>query len=404
VSSPEAMGPALAFAFRTAGSVVFGRGTRDRIAGAAARFGERVFLVTGARSLAAGGELERVLDRLASARLAVTTWTATGEPEVDTIDHGAALARESGAHVVVAIGGGSVLDAAKAVAAVATHGGAAVDYLEDLPGGAGGKPIRAAPLPLIAAPTTAGTGSEVTRNAVLRVPQASLKRSMRDDRMLPAVAIVDPDLLGAAPMEVAVPAALDALTHLVESYVSLGAQPTTDLLALEGARRATRALRALAGDADREDPRVWDELALASLWGGIALANAGLGAAHGLAAPLGGRCTVPHGAACAALLAPTVRVNVAALRARARDAPALARYEDLARVVTGDADPMALAADLEALARALDAKPLAAFGAGLADVGPVVAGARGGSMKNNPIALDDAELASILRAALGLPA
>ncbi|HXN31041.1 MAG TPA: iron-containing alcohol dehydrogenase, partial [Polyangiaceae bacterium] len=246
-------------------------------------------------------------------------------------------------------------------------------------------------------PTTAGTGSEVTRNAVLRVPQAALKRSMRDDRMLPRVAIVDPDLAATAPPHVAVAAALDALTHLIEAYVSLGAQPTTDLLAFEGARRATTALRELA---DGRDAGTWDELALASLWGGMALANAGLGAVHGLAAPLGGRCAIPHGAACAALLSPAIRANVDALRARGRDAPALARYGALAEALTGSGDPMRLAEDLGALRRRLGGKPLGALGARAGDVSAIVAGARGGSMKNNPVVLTDAELEGILSGAM----
>jgi alcohol dehydrogenase class IV len=384
------------FAFRTAGAIVFGRGARSRVAEAASRLGRRVLLVTGARSLAASGELDRTRERLESAGLGVQAWSVVGEPDVDAVDRGAAIAVEWDAQAVVAMGGGSVLDAAKAVAAVATNGGSAMDYLEDLPG-AGGKSIRHAPLPVIAVPTTAGTGSEVTRNAVLRVPQASLKRSMRDDRMLPCLAIVDPDLLTTAPADVAVAAALDALTHLIEAYVSLGAQPTTDLLAFDGARRATAALRALA---QGQEEGVWDELALSSLWGGIALANAGLGAVHGLAAPLGGRCTIPHGAACAALLSHTIRANVAALRSRDHGGRALARYGELAGALAGSDDPVRLAEDLGTLRRRLGAKGLAAFGARPADVSAIVAGARGGSMKNNPIVLTDAELEGILAAGM----
>ena len=386
----------IAFAFRTAGAVLFGRGARARIAEAAGRFGQRVLLVTGSRSLAASGELERLYERFATAGLSVESWTVAGEPDVELIDRGAAIARDWGAQSVVAVGGGSVLDAGKAVAAVATNAGAAIDYLEDLPGGVGRR-LEAQPLPLVAVPTTAGTGSEVTRNAVLRVPKAALKRSLRDDRMIPSVAIVDAELGSSAPPDVAVAAALDALTHLIESYVSLGSQPTTDLLAFEGARRAVVALLAMA---DGRLDGVWDELALASLWGGMALANAGLGAVHGLAAPLGGRCAIPHGAACAALLEPTIRANARALRDRAADSPGLARYRALASAISGTDDPERLAEDLGRLRRRLGAKPLGAFGAGSSDVSAVVSGARGGSMKNNPIVLTDAELEGILGAAM----
>jgi alcohol dehydrogenase class IV len=385
-----------AFAFRTASRIVFGRGARNGVAAEAARLGRRVLWVTGARSLAAGGEAEAMRDRFERAGLVVAAYAVGGEPDVATVDRGAAIAVAFEADVVVAVGGGSVLDAAKAIAATATNGGGAVDYLEDLPSG-GGRTLEAAPLPLVAVPTTAGTGSEVTRNAVLRVPEASLKRSMRDDRMLPAVAVVDPDLASTAPASVAVPAALDALTHLIEAYVSRGAQPTTDLLALEGARRAAKALEALA--ATSGGAQAWDDLALASLWGGIALANAGLGAVHGLAAPVGGRGAVPHGVACAALLAPTVRVNLAALRARDPGARAVARYAELAGAM-GAGSPEGLAAYLGGLRRRLGARSLADYGGVGEDLSAVVAASRGGSMKNNPIALTDDELDSILRAGL----
>jgi alcohol dehydrogenase class IV len=389
------------FVFRTAGRVQFGRGARRGIAEAAGRFGRRVLLVTGGRSLSSRGELDPLHEQLAAAGLEAASFTVTGEPDVVTADRGAAVAIAFDARVVIAVGGGSVLDAGKAIAALATSGGSAIDYLEDLPKG-GGRTLDAAPLPVVAVPTTAGTGSEVTRNAVLRVPEWSIKRSMRDDRMIPAVAIVDPELAAGAPADVAVPAALDALTHLIEAYVSRGAQPATDLLALDGARRAVRALHTMsANGAPGGSKDAWDDLALASLWGGIALANAGLGAVHGLAAPLGGRRAVPHGAACAALLSPTIRANVAALRARAPGAPALGRYADLASALTGKADPEHLAAAVDGLRTRLGAKPLAAYGARRDDVSPVIAAARGGSMKHNPIVLSDAELDAVLTAAGG---
>jgi alcohol dehydrogenase class IV len=384
-----------AFAFRTASRIVFGRGVRRGVAAEAARLGRRVLWVTGARSLTSDGEAQALEGAFEERGLTVARYIVSGEPDVGGVDAGAAIAVAFEAEAVVAVGGGSVLDAAKAIAAAATNGGAAVDYLEDLPSG-GGRALEATPLPLVAVPTTAGTGSEVTRNAVLRVPEAALKRSMRDDRMLPVVAVVDPELAARAPPAVAVPAALDALTHLIESYVSRGAQPTTDLLAMEGVKRATRALEALAS---KRDADAWDDLALASLWGGIALANAGLGAVHGLAAPVGGRSGVPHGAACAALLAPTVRVNVAALRARDPKGKALVRYGELAGAV-GAEDAEGLAIFLDGLRRRLGARSLGDYRGAGDDVSAVVAASRGGSMKNNPIELTDAELDGILRAAV----
>jgi alcohol dehydrogenase class IV len=255
----------------------------------------------------------------------------------------------------------------------------------------------------VAVPTTAGSGSEVTRNAVLRVAQARVKRSMRSDRMIPRVAVVDPDLSSTAPLPVAASAGLDALTHLVEAYVSRGAQPTTDLMALEGIGRAGEALRTLAAGTCGAESHA--AMALASLWGGLALANAGLGAVHGLVAPLGGRCAVPHGAGCGCLLAATLRANVRALRSRAPQSATLTRYAAVAAALTGDRQAtLEHAADaVDALRTSLGLGSLARYGVTAEDLAPVVARARGGSMRTNPIELTDAELEGILREALTAP-
>jgi alcohol dehydrogenase class IV len=387
------------FELRTSPAIVFGRGSRARIGEWTRTLGSRAFLVTGGRSLAASGELERLTVSLHASGLSFATFTVHGEPDVAVVDEAAEACKDGGCDVVVGVGGGSVLDVAKGAGAVATNGGSARDYLESLPHG-GGKAIAVDPLPCVAIPTTAGSGSEVTKNAVLRVADAGLKRSLRSDRMVPRVAIVDPDLSSSAPRDVMVPAALDAFTHLLEAYVSTNHQPTTDLLAFEGLRRSYSALTKLAdGTLEASDA---DDLALASLWGGIVLANAGLGAVHGLVAPLGGAFPVPHGCGCGALLAATVRVNVAALRARAPESTALTRYGQIARELVGaDATADDVAGAIGALRTRLDSKPLAAYGVREAALAAVVQGARGGSMKTNPIVLSAAELESILRDSLG---
>ncbi len=385
--------------FRTAPLVVFGSGARRRIGELARPFGERAFLVTGGRSLADSGELAKLEADLRHRGMTWASYAVRGEPDVDVVDEGARRCASAACELVVAVGGGSALDVAKAVAAVVTNGGSALDYLQDLPSG-GGKALARPPLPFVAVPTTAGSGSEVTKNAVLRVPEAALKRSLRSDLMLPRVAIVDPDLSRSAPRGVLVPSALDALTHLLEGYVSRGAHPMTDVLARPGFTRSFRALSSIA-DGGAAAP-VADDLALASLWGGMVLANAGLGAVHGLVAPLGGRFPVPHGCGCGALLAATVRVNVAALEAREPGHPALARYGEIARIALGpSAGPRDLAGALERLRTKLGARPLAHYGVAEDALASVVQGARGGSMKTNPIVLTDAELEAILREALG---
>jgi alcohol dehydrogenase class IV len=389
------------FVLRAPGQVTFGAGSSLEAPAIAARLGQRVLLVVGGASLERSGVLERMEHELARAGATGTVLRVAGEPEVQAIDEGVGACIDAGCDAVLAVGGGSVIDAAKAIAALATNGGQASDYLEDLaPERQGPRAIERDPLPVVAVPTTAGSGSEVTRNAVLRVAQARVKRSMRSDRMIPRVAIVDPELSSTAPLAVAASAGLDALTHLVESYVSRGSQPTTDLLALEGIGHAGEALRTLA--AGKSTPQSHAAMALASLWGGLALANAGLGAVHGLVAPLGGQCAVPHGAGCGCLLAATFRTNVAALRSRAPGSAALIRYGAVAVALTGDrgATVEGAADAVDALRAALGIGPLARYGVTADDLAPVVARSRGGSMRSNPIELTDAELESILRGAL----
>jgi alcohol dehydrogenase len=211
---------------------------------------------------------------------------------------------------------------------------------------------------------------------------------MRSEYMIPRVAVIDPQLSETCPLPVAASAGLDALTHLIEAYVSTGAQPTTDALALGGIRVAAQGLLALA----RAKPNI-EAMALASFWGGIVLANAGLGAVHGLVAPLGGRCSVPHGMGCACMLAATMRTNIEALRARAPESPALERYVRVGEALEG-------VPDLDQLRRDLGVPSLASFGLSPEEIPLIIAGSRAGSMKYNPIELTDAELKGILLAAL----
>lgn len=379
------------FHFRMTPEILFGPGTSNRAAEKAAQLGKRVLLVTGSASLKRTGVLDRIERSLTAAGCTTIRWTVSDEPDVALADAGARLCREHGCDVVLAIGGGSVLDAAKAVAVLTTNEGGALDYLEDVPSG-GGRAVTITPLPLICVPTTAGTGSEVTRNAVLKVPVYGLKRSMRSDLMLPRVAIVDPSLLHTAPMPVAAAAGMDALTHLIEAYTSLSATPMTDALALPGIRLAVGALRAMAEG--RVTDTTWEEIALASLWGGIALANAGLGAVHGLVAPLGGLTAIPHGAGCACLLPATFQMNVSALADRDPSSPALVRFAEVAAILSGAASAQRAGLELETLRRQLGVPALSTYGP--VDVDQVIAGSRGSSMRTNPVKLTDQELRQIL--------
>ena len=382
------------FEFATATRVVFGPGVLAELGAIAAPLGRRALLVTGRspdRAASARGAL-------AAAGLGVVRLSIAGEPTIDDVRGGAETARGEGADLVVACGGGSAIDAGKAIAALLGNGGDPLDYLEVV---GRGQPLARPPAPFVAIPTTAGTGSEVTRNAVLASPEHRVKASLRSPLMLPRAAIVDPDLLRGLPPHVVAASGLDALAQLIEPFVSLRANPLVDALCREGLARSARSLRR-AFEGDRSEA-VRVDLALASLFGGLALANAGLGAVHGIAAPVGGMFEAPHGAACAALLPAVLRVNLAALSRRLPESPALGRFREIAAIVTGrpGADATEGLAWVESLVRALGVPGLSHWGARAADVPALVAKARAASStKGNPVELDEAELADILRASL----
>ncbi|RYZ42922.1 MAG: iron-containing alcohol dehydrogenase [Myxococcaceae bacterium] len=383
--------PPTSFEFATATRVLFGPGRLAEVPDLVrALGGQKVLLVTGTNP-ARAEPVRAALERLG---ITSTAFRVAGEPTVDTAREGTAVAVDARCDAVIALGGGSALDAGKAIAALAANGGDPLDYLEVI---GRGQALTKMPLPFVAIPTTAGTGSEVTRNAVLGSKEAGVKASLRSPMMLPRVALVDPDLLEHAPPDVLASGGLDALSQLIEPFVSLRAQPLTDALAREGMQRSARSLRKAVlhgpGPSERED------LALASLFGGLCLANAGLGAVHGFAAPLGGMLGAAHGALCAALLGATLEVNLEALRARAPEHPALPRFRELAVLLTGqpEARPEDGIAWVKALVQALRIRGLRAMGLHDADVPGLVSKARAASsMKGNPLTLTDAELTTLV--------
>ncbi len=378
------------FEFATARRILFGRGTTLELAGLVRGVGARVLVVTGRAPDRHAG-----LIRTVSAGVeACQVWSTDGEPTLDDVRRGAETARALSADVVVAIGGGSAIDAGKAIAALATNRNDVLDYLEVI---GGGQPLRAAPLPFIAVPTTAGTGSEVTRNAVLGVPDARVKVSLRSPLMLPHLAVVDPALTHGVPPDVTASTGLDALAQLIEPYVSSKATPLTDPICLAGLRAGAGALERAFADGDDAEAR--EQMALASLCGGLALANSGLGLAHGLAAPLGGLLGVAHGVLVAAVLAPVMAGNVRAMRRRAPDHASLARYDEVARLVTGERHATAEDGVLwvRALAGRLGARRLGALGLTLAGVADVVARASAASStRGNPLVLTTDEIAAVV--------
>ncbi len=382
------------FTFATPGKVVFGRNAADQLPTLAAARGRAALVVTGANP----GRHEGLLAALGRAGLTATVFPVAGEPDVATAEAGARLAREAGCDLVIGLGGGGALDTAKAAAALATNIEDVYAYLEVV---GEGRPLTARPLPVLAVPTTAGTGAEATANAVLTVPGKRVKVSLRSPMMLPEVALVDPLLSASMPPAVTAATGLDALTQLLEAFVSNMANPMTDALCREGLGRAARALPAAYAHGADLDAR--EDMALASLLGGLALANAKLGAVHGFAAPLGGLFAAPHGQVCASLLPHVAEANIRALRQRAPESPSLAAYAEAAAILTGksEARPEDGAVWLAATCRRLDAPSLSRLGPTPADIPAIVAQAsRASSMKGNPVALTDEELAAVLKAAL----
>ncbi len=362
------------FEFATAGRVIFGAGSVREV-----RPADRTLVVTGASRPDLGWG---------------TRFVVEGEPTVERVREGVQLARELGCTLVIGFGGGSAIDAGKAIAALAANPGDVLDYLEVV---GRGQALREAPLHFVAVPTTAGTGSEVTRNAVLASLEHKVKASLRSPSMLPKVAIVDPELTLDLPPAVTAATGLDALTQLIEPYVSVRANAFTDALCIDGIQRAAQSLERAYRDGHDLDART--DMAYAALCGGMALANAGLGAVHGFAAPLGGMFEAPHGAVCAALLPHVMAVNIAAMHQRAPHL--LERYAVVAQLLTNL--PAARPEDgvewVREIVSALGVPPLRSYG--VTATGELIDKAMAASsMKANPIVLGRDELFAALTAAL----
>ena len=314
----------MAFEFSAAGRLIFGARAVAQAGAAARALGSQAFVVTGRSPDRAAA----LIESLAAAGVSVVTFQMAGEPDVPAVERGRAECVQAGCDLVIGFGGGSAIDAAKAIGALAANSGDPLDYLEVV---GHGRQLTAPALPCIAIPTTAGTGSETTRNAVLGA--SGIKVSLRHASLLPRVAIVDPDLSAGLPASLTATTGLDALTQLIEAYVSSRANPMTDALCSAGIPLAASALPAAVRDGS--DRRARADMSLASFWSGAALANAGLGAVHGFAGPIGGRYAAPHGAICAALLPHVIEVNLSALRARAAGSAAIGRFDDFGRAQAG---------------------------------------------------------------------
>jgi len=380
------------FEFATVNRIIFGAGKLNELDKLLHESTRRVLLVRGGSA----GATARVMEILAAAGIPFTEFRVGGEPTIEVIRQGMKAAQNCDS--VIGLGGGSALDTGKAISILMTNPGDVVDYLEVI---GKGQPLVNAPLPYIAIPTTAGTGSEVTRNAVIESTEQNVKVSLRSPLMLPRVALVDPELTYTLPPDITASSGLDALTQLIEPFVSVKANPMTDAICRGGMAYAARSLkRAYENGADK---KAREGMALASVFGGLALANAALGAAHGFAGPLGGMLHAPHGALCARLLPLVMAANITALTARQPEHPALRRYTEIARLLTGEKDATAYDGVEWAseLVNALKIPRLSAYGMKPEGYSEVVQKTqKASSFKGNPIVLTENELTEILKQAL----
>ncbi|RPJ06403.1 MAG: iron-containing alcohol dehydrogenase [Spirochaetaceae bacterium] len=381
------------FGFSTAGQIVFGRNQAETLPGLASGLGEKYLIVTGKRKNLA----EKIADGLMARACEALLFTVDHEPDTQIVASGISAARKAKCDAILAVGGGSVIDTGKAIAALVPNKGELLDYLEVI---GKAKPLEKPALPMIAVPTTAGTGAEVTCNSVIASCEHKVKVSLRSQSMYPTIALVDPVLTLSLPPDVTAASGCDALSQLVEPFVSNKANPLTDALCSMGLACVRDSLLECFLHPDDLDAR--ENMCLASLSSGIALANAKLGAVHGIAGPLGGMIAAQHGALCAALLVPVMEINLAALK-KTGNAVGLYKYDEIGRILCKDQDAQAIdgIAWCTRLAARLSICGLSAIGLPESEIKTLASNAaKASSMKGNPVVLQEEEIISIIEKAM----
>ena len=377
------------FEFATSNRILFGPGTCKEVPALAAMQGQHALMVTDSIERS-----ETLLRGLLEQGLSVNVFIVDKEPDLETVSLATRKAQEAHCQLVIGFGGGSALDTGKACAALMNNPGNLLDYLELI---GTGRTLENPSAPYIAIPTTAGTGSEVTRNAVISIPEKRVKVSLRSPFLLPKIAVIDPELTYSLPPSISASTGMDALTQLIEPFVCNSPTPLTDALCRDGIARAARAIRVVYENG--MDTTARQDMALASLFGGMALANARLGGVHGMANLIGGMSSAPHGAVCARLLPLVMETNLHALRTRQPDSPFIERYGEAARLLTGDKNANADDGTIwiKELCQSLDILPLKEYGLNPEDFPALVElSQKASSMKGNPITLTDTELMTIL--------
>lgn len=388
------------FEFFSVQQIVFGVGQFKRVGELAASLGRRLLVVHNGNPSTA----EKLECALRAAGLHVERIRQSGEPTVDSVNSALERARSADCDSVIGLGGGSAIDAAKAVAALLTNGGSSLDYMEVV--GRGQKIVKPA-APWMAIPTTAGAGAEATRNAVVLAPEQKFKASIRGAQLLARIALIDPELAVTNPPAVTAASGMDAICQCIEAYTSSGANAMTDPLAFQGFKLGARSISRAVSDGANLEAR--SDMAMSALLSGMALSGAGLGAVHGFAAPLGANYPAPHGVICAALLPYVIEAN---LSAATRDETGLgralwSRYAELGRLIPerrpGDESEQAMRVldSARRLVHELNIPRLGTYGLTPEAVpGMVALAKKASSMKYNPITLSEDVLASVLMKAL----
>jgi alcohol dehydrogenase class IV len=377
------------FEFATSTRIIFENGSFSKVPGLIQNFGSNVLIVTGkSKNLA-----YQLSESLKEIDIHSEIFSIHSEPEIFDIEQGTILARKTLCNVVVGIGGGSAVDSAKAIAALILNQGKLTDYLEVI---GKGRRLENAPLPFIAIPTTAGTGAEVTKNSVIKSTDYNVKVSLRSELMYPRLAVVDPKLTVTMPPHLTATTGVDALTHLLETFVSNQSSPFIDMMCREGMKRISASLELAFNDGNNLEAR--ENMAMASMLGGMALANVKLGAVHGFAGPLGGMYPIPHGAVCACLLPAVMEVNIKLLKEKKQE-KVLLKFDEVARILTGNNSAVAVdgAVWIKNLVKKLLIPSLSDFQLTAESFPELIEKAKNSSsMKGNPVELDNSQLHEIL--------
>lgn len=383
--------------FYTPRKIIFGPGGLSQVGTEEKRLGNKALIVLGRSAMRKSGALDRLTRLLKKNNLEYTIYeNIPSDPTVETVDTGASLARKGSCNLVIALGGGSVLDTGKAISAMVTNEGSVADYHE-IEGK--GKKFQHKTLPFIAIPTTSGTGSEATRNAVITNTKLGLKKSIRDLWLIPEVALVDPELTLSLPPHITAICGGDALTQCIESYLGKKSQEITDALALHAIGLIGKSLVKAVKEGENLEAR--KDMAMAALLSGLCLSNSGLGAAHALSHPLGIYYKIPHGLSCAVLLPYVMEYNLPVVTKKlAKIAQSLG--EDLSLLSETEAAQRAVEKIKEILSAIGIKKNLSEWEIKKEDFSQLINGAQGGSLNNNPRDTSDEDLIKLLYKMTGL--